>query len=437
MVANNNPGTERQAGFAVLESLRYRDFRILWIGLLCGNVAMVFDFYTQPWYIVQSVQSNQNLMLGLLGLGRGVAMLIASMYGSALADRWDRRYLLLLTQGAAIAVKLLLSALIIFGSPELWQVLPLMFLALASPAIDQPVRQALATELVPRQSIPNAMALLMVAQMGAFVLVAPIVGSLIDHVGTGTTFAISLVGHVGSLGSLMFIHYRSLPGHGETASAFRGVREGLRYVSGQTGILWIIVLTVVTGSTGGPLISTLAASWMRNVLGVSSTGYTLMAWLWAISATVTALLLSSIGNVPVKGRLLLLSALGFGLSVILYAFSRSLVLTSISWVINGAMFTAANTTSLTIVQTLTANEYRARVMALVNLRFPAAQAAALPLGLAADAAGLTTVVPVMAIICSVLVILMAAAIPTLRRLDQIEAEAGDAQKTDVATKTPP
>lgn len=404
------------------QALHHRDFRALWAGMLLTNSAMVFDFYSQPWYVREVSESNANLMLGVLGLGRGTAMLLAAVCSGVLADRLDRRLLLLASQGLAILVKVPLAVLIISGREELWQVLPLMFAVMAFQAVDAPVRQALAPSILPQQQVPNAMALMVAALWGPIAVLPIVVGALIDQVGIGQTVAVSLIGHGAGVWALLALRYRGKPGPGQSGSLFRDARAGLRYAVQRPVILWVLLVTLLTGALGTPLTTSLAPSWMRDVLGVSATGYTLLAVVWGIGAAAVSLLLSSMSDVPKKGQLFVLSSLGFSASLILYGLSRSLLLTAMSWLINGALSSATSTAALTIVQRSTTDTYRGRTMALLNLSRPLNFMAALPLGALADQIGITVMVPALAILSTFLVMMMAALVPVLRHLDRAAAE---------------
>src|SRR5512140_1471059 len=112
------PGTWESGWRARFPALQHRDFRILWIGMFFSSATMMFQFYAQGWFILGMTSSAA--LLGLLGVSRGTGMLLFSLYGGALADRMDRRTLLIVTQSTAFGIYGLLSILVITGHIGLW-----------------------------------------------------------------------------------------------------------------------------------------------------------------------------------------------------------------------------------------------------------------------------------------------------------------------------
>ena len=106
-------------------ALAHRDFRTLWLGMLFASGTMAFQYYAQMWLIYNLTHSA--LVLGGLGAVRGLAMLVFGLYGGALADRMDRRALLMLTQTVALAVNVAIGLLAVSGLIELWQAFALIF----------------------------------------------------------------------------------------------------------------------------------------------------------------------------------------------------------------------------------------------------------------------------------------------------------------------
>lgn len=147
-------------------ALQHRDFRILWIGMFFSSATMMFQFYAQGWFILGLTSSAA--LLGLLGVTRGSGMLIFGLFGGALADRMDRRRLLMVTQTAALVVYGVLSVLVMADRISLLAAFALIFVAASVESVDAPARQALLPHLVPREHIPNAVALFIAAQVSSY-----------------------------------------------------------------------------------------------------------------------------------------------------------------------------------------------------------------------------------------------------------------------------
>ncbi len=161
MTAVEQPGGWR----ARVPALQSRDFRILWAGMFFSSATMMFQFYAQGWFILGLTGSAS--LLGLLGVARGAGMLTFSLYGGALADRMDRRTLLMLTQCGALAVYGALTLLIVFDAINLWVAFGLIFVSASIESMDAPTRQALLPDLVPREHLANAIALFTAATISS------------------------------------------------------------------------------------------------------------------------------------------------------------------------------------------------------------------------------------------------------------------------------
>ena len=135
-------------------------------------------------------------------------MLIFGLFGGALADRMDRRRLLIITQSAALLVYGVLSALVMLDRIALWPAFALIFVAASVESVDGPARQALLPHLVPREHLPNAVALFIAAGVSSYAFLPPLAGVAIRLVGTGGAFAASLIGHAVVIGALLLMNTR-------------------------------------------------------------------------------------------------------------------------------------------------------------------------------------------------------------------------------------
>ena len=396
-------------------ALAHRDFRVLWLGMLLQSVTIAFQYYAQMWLIYELTDSA--LVLGILGLVRGVAMLAFGLYGGALADRLDRRLLLMVTETLALLVSVLLGVLAIRGGVDLWLAFGLIFIGAATGSVGGPVRQALVPELVTLRHIPNAVALMTAAQMGSFAVTPILAGFVIDSVGPGGAYLLSTIGNVSVLVALVALRYRGKVTAASREPVLETIRNGLRYSRGNPVVLWIITLVFTTSALGFALYQGLIAKWASEVLGLEPGAYGLLASVWGIGTLITSYGLSYVGEIRHKGRILIVGSLGFGLSLVLFGFARSLPLAGLAYLINGAAWTGASICSTAIIQSIVPNEVRGRVMSLFMINGAIAQMNSLVLGGIADVVGMEVLFPGAALLCSALVATLALSVPTLRRLD--------------------
>lgn len=394
-------------------ALQHRDFRILWFGMFFSSATMMFQFYAQGWFIV-SITSSAAL-LGLLGLSRGTGMLIFSLYGGALADRMERRTLLMVTQTSALLIYALLSVLIISGHINLWLAFALIFLSAAVESMDAPARQALIPLLVPREHVPNAVALFIAAQVSAYAFLPPMAGLAIETIGPGGAFALSLIGHVVVILALLTLKVRAKPER-SNVSVLRSVGHGISYAAGRPRVLWVLLLGLFVGTLGTPVITTLAPYWMKHELGLGAGGWTLMGWIWGLGTVASTVFLSTRDTSRYLGRAIIGAAFGFAATLIVFGLTRSLPLAAIAWCINGTFFSANMIVSTSLLQMVVDNEYLGRVMSIRGISGAFNQLAAAPLGALADGVGIGVMVPSVATLLATLVVLPAVLNQTVRTL---------------------
>ena len=394
-------------------ALQHRDFRILWFGMFFSSATMMFQFYAQGWFIV-SITSSAAL-LGLLGLSRGTGMLIFSLYGGALADRMERRTLLIVTQASALAIYALLSVLIMSGHINLWLAFVLIFLSASVESMDAPARQALIPLLVPREHVPNAVALFIAAQVSAYAFLPPMAGLAIETIGPGGAFALSLIGHVVVVLALLTLRVRVKPDP-SAVTVLRSVGHGISYAAARPRVMWVLTLGLFVGTLGTPIITTLAPYWMKHELGLGAGGWTLMGWVWGLGTLASTVFLSTRDTSRYLGRAIIGSAFGFATTLIVFGLTRSLPLAAVAWCINGTFFSANMIVSTSLLQTIVENEYLGRVMSLRGISGAVNQMAAAPLGALADGVGIGVMVPSVATLLATLIVVPVALNRTVRTL---------------------
>lgn len=384
--------------------------------MVFASGTLAFQYYAQMWLIYSLTESA--LLLGVLGAIRGLAMLGFGLYGGALADRMDRRLLLLATEGVALIVAALLGTLAIWGDIELWQAFGLIFLGAATGSIDAPVRQALIPELVPHRDIPSAVALTTAAQLGSFALVPVLAGLVIDALGPGGAYLLSTLGNAAILVALLALRHRGGPAGGRRERIWASVRSGLVYARGERAIVWVLVVTFTTAALGMSLYQGLIVKWAREILGLEPGSYGLLAATWGVGTLLASYGLAWLRDIRHKGRILVWGSVLFGLSFALFGLTRSLVVAGLAYLVNGVAWTAASITSAAIVQGIVPNEVRGRVMSLFMINGAVAQLNAVTLGAIADRIGLELLLPGATLACSGILLALALSVPTLQRLDE-------------------
>jgi MFS family permease len=193
-----------------IRALKHRDYALLWAGILFGSALIPMQFVTQILFLSEFSEDSSRLVLaGLLGAARGAAMLAFGLFGGALADRFDRRRLLIVSQSAGLCVGVCVAVVMLTtpgsAATTIALFIALVFVASGLGAIDSPTRLAMVPELVGREDLPNAIALDAVAFQIAFPLGLPLTGVLIDGIGFGWTYVVTLGAYAAVITSVAFM----------------------------------------------------------------------------------------------------------------------------------------------------------------------------------------------------------------------------------------
>ena len=356
------------------------------------------------------------LMLGIVGLIRGASMVLFTILGGVLADRYDRRNLALVTQCVAVTLVGLFAVLMALGSIQLWQVFLLLFATSASQMFDLPARQALLPQLVEPREITNAVALFMAAMQTSLTYSAFLAGYSLDTLGISGTYAISGLGHISLLLALLFMRPRGRPASSSQLGMLPQVREGFRYARHNHTILGILIIASIVSALGMATIANLTPYWMLRVLEVSPTTWGLTATMWGIGSLATAYTLSALRDAGRSGRLFLGSALLFALMLLVWGLTRSVLVVCAVQLVMGGSASAFTISGAAIIQSLAPDELRGRLMSLFGLNQALSMINGITVGGFAQAVGATTAWPLIGIVLTSLVVCGIIALPRLRQV---------------------
>lgn len=342
-------------------SMRYRNYRLWFAGALVANIGTWMQRVAQDWLVLTVLTDDSAVAVGVVTALQFLPMLALSPYAGLLADRLPRRKLLAATQASMGLLALGLGVLVLTGAAQLWHV---YFFALGLgvvAALDAPVRQTFVAEMVPEESLPNAVGLNS-ASFNAARLIGPgAAGVLIAVVGPGWVFVINALTFAATLialGAMRGADLRSLP------HAPRGpgqILAGVRYVRARSDIL-IIMAVLGLVSAFGLNFQLTSAVMARGEFGKGAGEYGLLGSILAIGSLAGALLAARRPRPRV--RLVLASALAFGISMAVMAIAPTYEVFALAAIPVGffslTMLTAANAT----IQVSTEPVMRGRVMSL-------------------------------------------------------------------------
>jgi MFS family permease len=343
-------------------ALTYRDFRVLWCGALTSTIGTWMQKVAQNWLVLTITGSSSAFFLGLDSFFGELPILLFTLIGGVVADRQDRRRLLLMSQYIQMGAAFTLAGLVYVGAVRIWHVLLLSALTGFAQAFGGPAYQSLIPLLVDRRDLPNAIALSSI-QFNLSRVIGPLIaGATLAAVGTAACFALNGVSFLAVIVALLSLHTRHTP----VVSGLRLRDElagGLVYARGHGPLLNLMVLAFATTFLGLPLLTFLPL-FAKHVFGGGVTEYTrLMVWA-GVGAVGGALVVAWLGRFPHMGRALL--GLQFLLSMVVVAFaaSRALWLSGLLLLVGGALIVMVFSLATSLAQLLAPNEMRGRVMSI-------------------------------------------------------------------------
>lgn len=323
---------------AAFSVLRHRDYRLLFCGMLVGSLAMPMQWIAQMWLVLELTDPDQApLWLGVTGFARGLPLLLLSLYGGAIADRMDRRRLLLLTQAASLTVALCVAAAIALDLVTIWVLLGAILAGSTAMSFDQPTRQALAPDLVPRHEVASAVALNSTAMFLAVSIGPALAGFMIDAAGLAWTFTVIALTYVAVMLAVALMRTDSRPAPAGSRSLRREIGEGLSYVRREPVVLWLMSCTFVVTMLGMSFTN-LSPVLVKDVLGSDARGLGLTMTTWGLGAVLASLLLA-VGLQRLRGRglVVLLTIALFVVGMLGFAYAQSLTMAAaFQFVIGGA-----------------------------------------------------------------------------------------------------
>jgi len=349
----------------MFRSLRVRNYRLYAGGQLVSLTGTWMQRVAQDWLVLEL--TNSGTALGIVTALQFLPSLLFGLWGGLLADRYDKRKLLLATQTGLALVALILGVLDVTGIVQYWQVLVLaLALGLVS-AIDSPVRQSFVVEMVGPDDLTNAVGLNSTIFNSARILGPAVAGVMITAIGTGWAFVANGISSIAVLTGLALMRPAELR-PSPAIDRIRGqLRAGLHYVRQRQDLLLTMVLVVVVGTFGLNFQITTALL-AKQVFHRSATGYGLLSTALAVGACVGAVLATRRRTRP-SLLFLLLAAMAFGLLEILAGSMPGFGATALMLVLVGLAMLTFTTAANSSVQLGVEATMRGRVMALYLMCF--------------------------------------------------------------------
>ena len=398
---------EPSKGFSTFRSLRYRDYRLIWIGTLFASSGQWIQQVTLGWLVYQMTGSG--FLLGAINGARSVPLLFLGPLGGVAADRVDRKKLMLGTQVFLMVTAAMMATVIVTGHLQVWHLFVFTLMTGVAWAFNMPVRQSVVPNLVPPKDLMNALALNSAGFNVTRILGPTLAGVLIAQLGPSENFWLQAAAYLGVTITVMQLTIPPTARASGSDSVMENLKEGAGYVWNHATLRTQMTLALVPVVVALPYV-TLLPIFAQDVLGKGAGGFGVLMSAPGIGAVIGTLTIASLGNMKRKGYVLLASIFALGTSLILFSLSRSFALSFVLLIAIGAFQMAYLTTNQTLLQLTIPDELRGRVMGIYMLNQGLLPLGSLFAGGLADAFGAPAAVMAMgAIVCALSVAFLAQA----------------------------
>jgi len=352
--------------FDALRALRHRDFRLLWIGLFVSAVGTWMQIVAQALLVLR-LTGGSALALGTVSLAQAAAFFLFAPVGGAIADRFDKRRLLLVTQTFLLLLAAGLGALTLAGLVRLWIIVVAAFCGGAALSFDQPARAALIPSLVPPGDLMNAVSLQSIIFSGAATFGPALAGVMVAAIGYAGNFFLNAASYVAVIVALLGLRsVAERPARGVREPLWSSVRATLataRRDAALPGILAGYGALLFLGPSPAVMLPIFAL----RVLHLSAAQMGFLFSAVGAGTILGGLAVASLGDFRYKGRLFLAGVLIWSVALGVFAASTAVWLSVAALLVLGAAQNAAGATAVTLMQTRVPPQMRGRIMSLNTL----------------------------------------------------------------------
>ncbi len=397
-----------------LSSLRHRNFQLFFGGQLISLIGTWMQSVAQAWLVYRLTGSS--LLLGTVGFAGQVPIFLLAPAGGIAADRHSRHRIVIATQTSAMILALILAGLTLAGVVRVWHIIVLAALLGVVNAFDIPVRQAFLVEMVGKEDLMNAIALNSSMFNGARVIGPAVAGILVASIGEGWCFFANGISYIAVIVGLLLMKLpRTVVEY--AGSPLEGIVEGFRFVR-ETAPIWAMLLLIGLVSLVAMPYTVLMPIFADQILHGGARGLGLLMGATGVGALLGAVALAMKTSLRGLSRWVAFSSAGFGLSLILFAYSRWFWVSAALLVPAGFSMMLQMASTNTLIQAMVPDRLRGRVMAVYSMMFMGmAPLGALFAGAVADRLGAPLAVAIGGVGC------LAGSAVFARRLPAIRQEA--------------
>jgi MFS family permease len=356
-----------QAGRRVAAALTFRDFRLLWFGALLSSIGTWMQKVAQAWLIVTLTGTASAFYLGLDAFVGELPILLFTLIGGVVADRANRRHLLLLSQCVQMSAAFALALLVFTGRAHIWQILALSFVTGIAQAFGGPAYQSLIPSLIPKETLPNAIALNSIQFNLARVIGPVVAGAALTAFGMVACFGLNGLSFLFVIAAILALRVTHVPPTG-TARLRDQLTGGLRYVRDQPQLKTLTLLGFFSAFLGLPILTFLPVI-AKDVFQQDVALYTRFMTVAGVGAVLGALVVAWVGRHRHMGLMLLVIQAVLGVVAVGFALSETIWLSQLLIFLGGAMLVTCFSMTTSLVQLLAPHELRGRVVSIYMVAF--------------------------------------------------------------------
>ncbi len=352
----------------IFRAFQYRDFRVMWLGACISSIGTWMQSTAQSWLIYDL--SDSTVYLGLDRFLGEIPIVLLSLFGGVLADRVNRRYILLASQLLQMTCAVILTILLLTGAitkqnGRVWPILLLSFFVGIAQAFGGPAYSALVPSLVDREHLPNAISLNSIQFNLARVIGPALGGTALATLGAAWCFGMNALSYVAVIFTLLIIRPRFVPA-ATTASVFQSMRQGIDFVRTRAAMVPLIGLTFSMTFLAVAMLQFMPV-FARSVLHEDEKAFTYLLIASGLGSVAGALVVAAFSKRRGLGQPSLIVLGVLGLLTIGFAFSRSLAVSLPIVFLCGGALISMFAMVMSMVQSIIPDDMRGRVMSVYNL----------------------------------------------------------------------
>lgn len=405
--------------FSTFTSLRERDYAWYFAGNTAFFMAMQMQFLLRGFLAFEITGSA--VALGYIAISIALPMLFVAPFGGVVADRVNKRTLLVVTQTAASVAALAITILVLTDLVRFWHLIVMSLFTGCVFSFNMPARQALVPNLVPQHKLMNAISLQM-GSMNLTRIIAPaLAGLLIGPLGIGWVYMITVALFVVATISELQLPREGMVSEEQKKSFKEDFGGGFRHIMSDRTVLLLLLAGVILPMFAFPVQQMLPV-FAKDVFDEGTTGLGFLAAATGVGGLIGAIIAANFDSRPAKGRHMLIGGLAMGVLMFAFAVSPTFELALIFLALSGVGQMVFMATNNTVIQANLPPEVRGRVMAVMMMSFGLMPLGVVPVTAAADAFGAPKAVAISSLILLLTIVVLFAVSSRIRglRLDALQ-----------------